>query len=270
MYNGERYLRQSIQSVVHQSYPNIQYIIIDGGSTDQTTKIISEFSDGVDIWKSEPDQGIYDAWNKGLRHAKGEWICFIGADDFFLDMNVIENLATEMGKIDSQRTKYVYGSIHQISSHSGEVIDVFAYDWHCAKDRFSKEMTLAHCGAFHHRSLFERHGYFNTSFRIAGDYEFLLREYRQNKEFARFVSLPVVAMRSGGISGTLKNRLRMAKESNLARKINGYKGISLPILLWIIRIWIYIIAEKALGPRASTRLADLYRILTGKKRRWTI
>lgn len=269
VYNGEKYLEESIRSVIDQSYPNIQYILIDGGSTDNTISIVKKYSDRIAHWVSEPDKGIYDAWNKGLRSAKGDWVCFIGADDYFLTLDTLATAATFLKSIDTEQKKYVYGKIHQVLADKSAVIEVLGTDWQYCRKQFSKEMTLAHCGSFHHCTLFKEYGNFNTNFKIAGDYEFLLRAYGKNRDFAYHVDLPVVGMRTGGISGNLNNRLLMARETNIARKLNGINSISLPIVLWVVRIRFYIMLTKVFGTGFSNYLADCYRIMTGKKKRWS-
>ena len=87
--NGDKTLERTIQSVIDQDYKNIEYIIIDGGSTDGTLDIIKKYDHAIDYWMSEPDEGIYDAFNKGIQISSGEWIYFLGADDYFVDQNVL-------------------------------------------------------------------------------------------------------------------------------------------------------------------------------------
>ncbi len=266
--NGEKFVADAIQSVINQTYPNIQYVIVDGSSADATVDIIKKYSDKIAYWSSERDKGIYDAWNKALKQAKGDWITFIGADDFFLNNNVVEAMIPYLNKAIETGHTYVYGKIQQLAADMS-VIETLGKDWNDCRDGFSKEMTLAHSCSFHHKSMFERNGNFDDSFRIAGDYEFLLREYCVNKEFAFFADVDVSAMRSGGISGSLKNRLKMARETQAARKKNGINSISMPIVLWMIRIRAFIILEAIFGANFSTRLADLYRGIRGKKKRWS-
>lgn len=269
VYNGATYLKESIESVIGQVYPRIQYIVIDGGSTDGTLAILKDYSNHIDYCITEPDLGIYDAWNKALKQAKGEWICFIGADDFFIDAYVVKTIAGHLSKV-GDGIKYVYGTVKYITPDKSETIDVIGEDWLKCKGQFANKMTLVHCGSFHHKSLFQSNGHFNPNFKIAGDYEFLLREFSKNKEFASFINTAVVAMRAGGISGDLKKRLIMANEMNLARRLNGQVKPSLPITLWMARIRFYLLLRKCLGSKLTNYLADLYRMLNGKRKRWSI
>jgi glycosyltransferase involved in cell wall biosynthesis len=270
VFNGERYLEESIKSVINQTYPNFEYLIIDGGSSDRTVDILKKYDKSIDFWISEPDKGIYDAWNKALQRITGEWICFLGADDFFLSRDVFSQMASELVKWGRLDKKYIYGAVRYVSPDKSNVIATIGVQWDQIRDAFRNKMTLMHAGAFHHNSLFKIHGNFNAHFKITGDYEFLLREYRRNHDFAVFADLPVIAMRSGGVSGSLENRLLMAKEMSAARKLNELKGLSFPIVFWTMRIKFYILVRKIVGPKASNYLADVYRLLTGKKRRWSV
>ena len=130
-------------------------------------------------------------------------------------------------------------------------------------------MNLAHSGSFHHKDLFRNHGYFNTKFKIAGDYEFLLREYVQKEDLAQFASTFVIKMRSGGVSGDLKSRRLLLDEIRLARSLNNISNISIYILLWQLRIAFYTLTMKTLGEKLATRIADSYRVLIGKKPKWS-
>lgn len=268
-FNVERYVEESIISVLTQTYPRIEYIIIDGGSIDGTKEIIKKYSDKMSYYVSEPDKGIYDAWNKALMQAKGEWICFIGADDYFINKDVIKEFVEKLDRFKKSGIKFVFGKVHQIDEQNN-LLEEHGEPWEIGKKMFAKKMTLAHCGAFHHADLFKRYGNFNDQFKIAGDYEFLLRVYRDIPDFAIFIDKPVVVMRVGGISGNLKSRLRMARETELARKQNGLKSISWVIFWWILRVRVYIFIQWIVGVNIANYFADYYRSLIGKKRKWSV
>ena len=165
--NGEAYLEAAIQSIRQQTYRDVELIVVDGGSSDGTVEVLRRHSDFIDYWISEPDGGLYEAWNKGVKLAKGEWIAFLGADDCYEPdaiaryVDFIQSSERELDYVSSRmRARYPDGSIQD--------------SWGCMElDAFRVYMNVTHFGSFHHRRLFERFGEFDTSYRIAADYEFL-------------------------------------------------------------------------------------------------
>lgn len=192
VYNGEDYLEEAILSVINQTYDNVEYIVIDGGSTDSTLDIIKKYADEIDYWISENDEGVFDAWNKALKLSHGQWVGFLGADDFY-EINAIQkyveniNLLTEVEFISSQS---------YLITKDKKTIRIIGKAWNW-KD-FSIYMTVAHVGSLHHRSLFEKYGIYDTNFPVCADYEFLLRA--GNKLKAGFVSEVLCNFRVGGQS----------------------------------------------------------------------
>jgi len=195
VYNGCRYIRGCLESVLRQDYPNIEHIVLDGGSGDGTVEVLKQFDDRIALWKSERDGGVYAAWNKALLEARGDWICFLGVDDEFLPgaIGAYMNLAAKNPRSEylSSRVKWVYPSGHQ---------RIIGRPWSWRD--FSKYMCTAHVGSMHRRSLFDRLGKFDASYRIAGDYEFLLRAGRQLD--AGYMPVITVMMRTGGLSDSNK------------------------------------------------------------------
>ena len=269
VYNGEKHLEQSILSVINQSYKNIEYIIIDGGSSDGTIDILKKYDNHIDYWVSEPDGGVYDAWNKGLTMSSGSWISFLGCDDYYWSEDVFEKSIVTLSECQDS-TYFVYGKMALVGKDDS-VIDILGSDWGVLKKRFTKLMNLPHPGAFHNASLFEDYGFFDTRFRIAGDYELLLRALKDNPEGAKFMpDVFLVAMRDGGISGLLSNRREMVLETKLARRVNGVESVSLPLVWWQLRVEAMMFVEKLLGKNAAAWLSDFYRRLLGKTPRWRV
>ena len=192
VFNGEDYLEESILSVINQTYDNVEYIIIDGGSTDGTLKIIKKYSSEIDYWISEKDRGAFDAWNKALKLSQGQWIGFLGADDFY-ELNAIQkyveniNLLSEVEFISSQ-SNYI--------TKDKKTIRIIGKQWNWKS--FSIYMNVAHVGSLHHRSLFEKYGIYDTDFPVCADYEFLLRAGDKLK--AGFVNEVLCNFRIGGQS----------------------------------------------------------------------
>src|SRR5665811_510890 len=178
VFNGRVTLQQCIDSVAQQTYPNKELIIIDGGSNDGTVEVLEENRNKFSYWVSEPDRGIYNAWNKGLAQAQGEWICFLGADDYFWDDTVLERMAVQLQMLPTN-IRVAYGQIMLISD-DGQSSRPLGESWAQLKEPFKQYMNIPHVGTMHRRSLFEQHGKFDESFNIAGDYELLLRELTRN------------------------------------------------------------------------------------------
>ena len=202
VFNGSLHLERCLESIAHQDYPNIEHIVIDGGSRDGTLNILDRYSDRIAFWKSERDTGIYDAWNKGLSEAHGEWICFLGADDEFAPHAISSymKLAAENPEAEflSSRIRIVYPS--GFEKIAGE-----PWRW----DRFARFMCAVHVGSMHRRSLFDRNGMFDTSYRSAADYEFLLRSRSELK--AAFTPDVTITMQAGGASTTREALLEKAR-----------------------------------------------------------
>ncbi|GAA4109754.1 glycosyltransferase family 2 protein [Aquimarina addita] len=268
VYNGEEYLEQTILSVLDQSYNNIEYIVVDGNSTDRSPEIIKKYGERLKFWVSEPDTGIYNAWNKALKHVSGEWIVFIGADDYWKNPDVITTMIPYLKDAENKKIKYVYGKIEHITLQ-GKLVEVSGKPWVEQKSRFTYIMNIGHSGSFHHASLFEMHGQFNDSFKITGDYEFLLREFKNPDNDALFVNETTLSMREGGVSASLDNRYKVVKESKKARKLNGITSFSKELAIWEIRILFITVLSSIFGQSFAAKTADLYRKILGKEKRWS-
>lgn len=169
-YNAESLLPATILSIRKLNYPNIEWIIVDGNSSDATVSLLQKNQDIIKYWITEPDQGIYDAWNKGIAKASGEWITFLGAGDKY-HPNAISKYIDAINNSDtpiqfaSSRARFIddYGNYRKIVGKK--------YNWL----NFKRQMDIAHVGALHHKTLFENYGLFDTNFKAAGDYEFFFR-----------------------------------------------------------------------------------------------
>ena len=189
-YNSANTLQKTIQSVLNQKFKDFEYIIIDGGSTDGTVEVIKRYKEHLAYWVSEPDDGIYAAWNKALTHASGKWIVFLGSDDCFVDNHVLSDL---MGLADTN-IDFVFGK-HALIAITGVVVNVCGRPWNFAQ--MKQWMSVSHPGALHNRKLFEVFGKFDESFKIAGDYEFLLRVAMHKRINSRFLDRVIVHMNLG-------------------------------------------------------------------------
>lgn len=162
-------LAACIESVAAQEGVSVELLVIDGGSTDGTVKILQAYDDSIAYWVSEPDRGVYHAWNKALERATGRWVCFLGADDKLARPGTLKTLV-ELG--DRTEADLVCSRVrYRASEKAGSSVVGQPWDW----TKMTRFMCVAHPGLLHRRSLFDQFGQFSEEYRIAGDYEYLLR-----------------------------------------------------------------------------------------------
>ncbi len=190
-YNAEQYLEETIQSIITQHYSDIEFIIIDGGSEDGTIEIIQKYQKDIAYWISEPDQGIYDAMNKGSAQATGEWINFMNAGDGFVDSHSVEMV---LGQI-SDDIELVYGNTRFIDESGEELYIQIGKD---VKDFLWKGIGFNHNSLFCKTALMKEHP-FDTYYKIVADSEFLIWAQEQGKKFCH-LNMLINYFVIGGIS----------------------------------------------------------------------
>ena len=196
-YNAENLIEKTLESIIYQTYENYEIIVIDGNSSDTTMLKVSNYSCYINHIVSEPDNGIYDAWNKGIILAKGDWISFLGAGDIYYPdglRSYVDYILSSHEELD-----FVSSQIEMVNSF-GKVLFKVGAKWEWPK--LLKVMTVAHVGSMHSRNLFEIYGLFNSSYKIAGDYELLLRPKDCLK--AGYLAQVTVKMLYGGVSSSMK------------------------------------------------------------------
>lgn len=209
-FNDMKLLEATIQNMAIQAYPNLEYIVIDGGSSDGTKELLIESEGVIDCWVSEPDQGIYDAWNKGIALAKGQYIDFLGSGDCYLPGGLEELVRVASSDLTAE---FISGKVSV--EGSGQKARVIGKPW--SWKVFRHYMCTTHVGALHSRTLFDRYGVFNSSYRIAGDYELLLRA-RSNLKTC-FTEKVVAMMLAGGISQRNHQVLYEAMRAKLENQV---------------------------------------------------
>ncbi|MBS3027367.1 MAG: glycosyltransferase [Dolichospermum sp. DET50] len=266
VYNNVQYLQRCIDSFIAQSYGNKELIIIDGQSTDGTVDIIRNNSTKIAYWESEPDRGIYHAFNKGVSHATAEWIIFLGADDYFYNSDVLNNVAKKL-VLNSSSVRLVYGRVAMVSDKN-EVLQIMNKSWEKSKHNFLQVFNINHQGVFHHHCLFKDKGLFDESFRLAGDYELLLRELKDNDAY--FLDGDIIAyVQIGGVSTSPENYLKVYKEFYRARSKNAVKGIPYRLMFSFLTAYIRLMMIKILGNNITNNITDFYRKLGGQLPLWT-
>jgi glycosyltransferase involved in cell wall biosynthesis len=195
VFNHHEYLEQTIQSVLNQTYDNVEYIIIDGGSTDGTIDIIRKYEQAIDYWVSEPDSGIADAWNKGILASTGDIIGLINSDDWY-ELNVVADV---VGLLMQNRTAgVIHGNRRQWNELGTKVLGISK-----PVTQFEKvppfRSPVNHPTCFVRRQIYQIYGLFNKSYKVAMDYEFILRLFR-HKVYFLYLNTVITNMRTGGVS----------------------------------------------------------------------
>lgn len=211
-YNAETFLQKCLNSIIPQLNENIELIIIDGGSSDNTVQIINNYVQYIQYTISEPDLGVYDAWNKGISVAKGNWIMFVGADDVLLP----DAINTYIKLLDSKDlSSYDYISAqNEYIDENDKIIKLLGKgaEWRLMR----KGNSAAHVASLHHKNnLFDKVGYYNLHYKICADYEILVRKKNNLKTY--FLSSRMAKMKAGGMSFSSK----AIKESYEIRKLHN-------------------------------------------------
>lgn len=266
VYNRALTLQRCIDSVANQDYPLKELIIIDGGSTDGTVAILGANNHRISYWESKADRGIYHAFNKGLEHVTGDWVYFLGADDYLMDTGVLTRVATGLAECEPE-IAIAYGKV-AIVSRDGQVLAIHGEDYDRTRQKLYKVMPICHQGIFHRRSVFESHGGFDESFRISGDYALLLRELKDRH--AKFMAdVVIAAVEWGGASSNPSEALLVPIEEARARKLNGFPVYHLAWVWLIIKAFARYSIQRTLGDKAFRRIGDLYRRMSGRPPVWT-
>ena len=215
-YNAENTIFNSLNSVFSQSHKNIEHIIVDGGSKDNTVKICKEFNH-ISKLISEPDKGVYDAFNKGLKLATGDVIGFLNADDTFYNENSIQDIVDAFS---NNETDIVYGNLDYVNEESKVIRNWISRPYE--KGLLKKAWKIAHPSFYCKKEVYDRLGGYNDSFKIAGDFELCLRFLEINQVPSFYLNKKLVKMLVGGISNSgLKSKWIIHKEDIRAFKINN-------------------------------------------------
>lgn len=219
-YNAERTIEKTIQSVLAQDYGNIEYLLIDGLSKDNTMNIVNKYSEQISTVKSEKDQGMYDGINKGIQLSSGDIIGILNADDVFSDSSVLSKVALAFER-DSE-LQAVIGDIAFVNSQGKTTRYYSAKNWNPSK--FVKGFMPPHPSFYCRRELFERLGYYRTDFEIAADYELLIRFLKKEQIKYQYLPFRMVDMSTGGKSTkSVWSNYIINKEIKRACELNGLK-----------------------------------------------
>lgn len=230
VYNRVNTIEQTISSVVNQTYQNIEYIVIDGGSNDGTVDVIRKYEDKIAYWISEPDCGVFDAFNKGILAAKGEYIQFLGSDDSLCSPDTIENVV-----------KYLNEEVDILSCciylvHESLCRQMLFSNSHAINKNDYKGGMIPHPGMFTRRTIFDIY-HFDDKYKMLGDYKFFLQCYFDDSIKFSFIDLPVVYFSVAGIT-SVKNltdeEMSICKDLGAFFPLNIYKDSYLKSIIKII------------------------------------
>ncbi|MDE1248446.1 glycosyltransferase [Vibrio aestuarianus] len=197
-YNSEKTIGDTINSVASQTYRDIEYIIIDGGSTDSTNDIIKRYSGDVDVYLSEKDEGLYDAMNKGIKLASGDVIGILNSDDFFVSQSSVSDLMSGFNQLNIDA---VYSDLVYVQADdTGKVTRLYSSKiFRKSLIRFG--LMLPHPTFYAKKSVYEKCGFYKLNYRVAADFEFIARCVKKGMIFNRVPKI-TVKMREGGISSS--------------------------------------------------------------------
>jgi glycosyltransferase len=228
-HNSEATLESTIRSVLSQNYKDIEFIVVDGRSTDGTAAIIDKYRSRISKFVSEKDEGMYHAINKGISLASGEIVGILNSDDIYSDERIISRIVKEF---EVKKTDCIYGDLQYVARDNPNKIIR-----HWKSKPYNEKLFLngwmpPHPTFFVRRECYSRYGLFNTSFSISADYELMLRFLYKNKISSSYIPEVLVKMSVGGISNkSIQSRIKANKEDRRAWEINGLKPNSFTLII---------------------------------------
>ncbi len=230
-YNSEKTLEKTIKSILSQSFTDYEYIIIDGGSTDGTLNIIKKYEDKITYWISEPDDGIYDAMNKGILKATGEWIHLLNSDDYYYDKNVLEKVSQRL----NDKNKFYYFTMIQKDGDKENI-----YNWNSFLWKLWYSAYIPHPTMFVSKKAYDTVGLYDTNFKIAADHDMILRLIGNDIQH-KFNDIICTVMVIGGFSSLDINKTFLDfRDVTINNNFNKY----LANLFYIFKVIKYKVMEK--------------------------
>jgi glycosyltransferase len=231
-FNSAKTIRDTLESVRAQQYPNVEHLIIDGLSSDETLNIVKQFSNVTKV-VSEKDKGIYDAMNKGVQMASGEIIGILNSDDIYIDDKVIKEIAEIF---QDQTVDVCYADLQYVNE---EDTNKLVRNWKSGpfkKSSFLYGWMPPHPTLFLRRRVYDKAGLFDVSFKSSADYELMLRVFLRNDFNIKYLPRVIVKMRTGGASNaSLRHRIAANKEDRMAWKVNNLRPYFFTLYLKPIR-----------------------------------
>ena len=228
-FNSASTVIDTLKSVSKQTYSNIEHIVVDGGSTDSTMALVGQYGERVVKSISEKDNGLYDAYNKGLSLSTGEIIGFINSDDFYFSNDIIHKV---MRVFKDPSIEACHANLIYVNPFDTKIVKRLWKSWDFKDSDYKRGSIPAHPTVFLRRDVYERFGNFDTNFKLVADHDFLLRVFYVNKIKSVYIDEPWVLMRSGGATGgNLKSIIKQNLEIRAAQKKNGIHSSLLIFIL---------------------------------------
>lgn len=218
--NSSNTIQQTIESVLSQSHEDVEHIFCDGGSDDNTVELIQTKGGSNSILLQGADNGIYDAINKGISHASGDIIAILNSDDFYCSKHVLKKVSKSF----TNGTEAVYGDLVYVKPENTDKVVRYWKTGNLRPNKFRWGWTLPHPSLFLRKSVYDKYGLYNDSYRIAGDYDLILRLFYKERIETKYIPEVLVKMRTGGASnGSLSKKIKVHNEDILAWKNNDIK-----------------------------------------------
>lgn len=255
--NGASTIAYTLESVCQQDYPAIEFVVIDGVSTDGTLEIVEKYRDRISVFISEPDKGIYDAMQKGVAFSKGAHLLFLNADDAFTDPGALARLAAVRNALPADQATICYADYLKFYPALGKSL-LFS-----TSESFERGMTICQQTMLADRNIFDRIGSFDTSFRLSADLDWVIRAKRAGVTLVKAEIPPVAVIRGGGASDT-QYKVSRAEGRRIVLQYYGFKAY----LLFVLRqYWVTSLRALAkwvtplIGQRNITRLQTAYLLM---------
>jgi len=206
--NSEKTIENTVLSVLSQSYKNFEYIIIDGASTDKTLDILDKYKDKLTKIISEPDDGLYDAMNKGIHNSFGDYIFFLNSDDRFINKDILKNVYQ---KVENNKKELLYGDQVFFNKEKNKI----SVRKHNKLNKiYLIKNTPCQPATFYRKDVFEQYGGFDTEFKIVSDQEWFLRTFLEHNISAYYLGFPITVFNQGGLSTNSNGKEKLDKERN--------------------------------------------------------
>lgn len=246
VYNGVETIRDCIESVLGQTHPDLEYIVVDGKSTDGTVELVKSYGDRVARFLSEPDKGLYDAMNKGIGLATGEVIGFLNADDMYRHQDVVQHIVQRFAETGVDG---VYSDMMYVDRNDLNKIKRYWASGTYKHGDFLWGWMPGHLSFFARKRVYEQYGTFRLDLKSAADYELMLRLIHKNRISLAYLHETTIVMREGGVSNAnLTNRVRANQEDRLAWELNGLKPYFFTLTLKPLRKIVQLIHRERQRP----------------------